>query len=149
MPRRSPGTPRVRHSTAFSPPSAAAGPRGSRWRYVPPQPWAPKRQRWKRCAWHTSTTSRNSLRSAVGNGFPIPAKSRQNALPPDPADEASGGHGCGGPEVREGELLTPRLRLRPVSAGDLDAIADLNSDPEVMRTITHRPSTRAESAAWL
>ena len=81
---------------------------------------------------------------AVGEG-----PTRRMFPPYDSADEATGGHRRGCPEVTKGELLTPRLRLRPVGAGDLDAIADLNSDPEVMRTITGLPSTRAESAVWL
>ena len=43
-----------------------------------------------------------------------------------------------------GELSTTRLWLRPVRLEDVDILAELNSDPEVMRYITGRPSTLEE-----
>jgi len=40
---------------------------------------------------------------------------------------------------------TPRLRLRPITLDDVDALLDLDSDPEVMRYISGgQPSSRAE-----
>ena len=44
------------------------------------------------------------------------------------------------------EFTTERLDLRPVRADDLALLVDLNSDDEVMRFITGRASTAAESA---
>jgi RimJ/RimL family protein N-acetyltransferase len=41
-------------------------------------------------------------------------------------------------------LETERLRLRRFGAGDVDLLAELYSDPEVMRFLTGRPSPRAE-----
>jgi len=43
-----------------------------------------------------------------------------------------------------GELNTTRVRLRPVRPEDVDLLAELDSDPEVMRYITGRPSTLDE-----
>jgi RimJ/RimL family protein N-acetyltransferase len=43
-----------------------------------------------------------------------------------------------------GEFNTARLWLRPVRPDDVDILAELNSDPEVMRYVTGRPSTLAE-----
>ena len=44
-------------------------------------------------------------------------------------------------------LTTERLRLRPFSADDLDNLAALDSDPEVMRYLTGgRPTPREEAA---
>jgi RimJ/RimL family protein N-acetyltransferase len=43
-----------------------------------------------------------------------------------------------------GELNTARLWLRPVRPGDVNILAELNSDPEVMRYITGRPTTLEE-----
>jgi RimJ/RimL family protein N-acetyltransferase len=43
-----------------------------------------------------------------------------------------------------GEFNTARLRLRPVRLDDIDILVELNSDPEVMRCITGRPSTLEE-----
>lgn len=47
------------------------------------------------------------------------------------------------------ELTTERLLLRPITAGDLHFLADLNRDVEVMRYITGRPSTPEEVEAEL
>jgi ribosomal-protein-alanine N-acetyltransferase len=48
------------------------------------------------------------------------------------------------------ELLTSRLRLRPLCADDLDELVRLQSDPEVMRYIsTGRLRSREECAAAL
>ena len=44
-------------------------------------------------------------------------------------------------------LSTDRLVLRPVEAGDLDLMVDLNSDPEVMTYIRGRPATPDETVA--
>ncbi len=41
-------------------------------------------------------------------------------------------------------LETERMVLRPVGLGDVDALVELDGDPEVMRFLTGRPSTRAE-----
>ncbi len=47
-------------------------------------------------------------------------------------------------------LMTPRLELRPVAASDLDALAELYADPEVMRYIGNGlPRSREETAARL
>ena len=45
-------------------------------------------------------------------------------------------------------LETDRLRLRPYRAEDLDALAAILGDPEMMRFYS-RPFTREESAAWI
>jgi ribosomal-protein-alanine N-acetyltransferase len=49
------------------------------------------------------------------------------------------------------DILTPRLFLKPLSADDLDDLAALYADPEVMRGSSGvaAPRDRAESAAWL
>lgn len=47
------------------------------------------------------------------------------------------------------EIATPRLKLRPHAMEDFEALADLWSRPEVVRWITGKPSTRAESWARL
>jgi RimJ/RimL family protein N-acetyltransferase len=44
----------------------------------------------------------------------------------------------------QAELHTPRLRLVPLADAHLEAEVELDSDPEVMRYLTGRPSTRAE-----
>ena len=41
-------------------------------------------------------------------------------------------------------VQTERLTLRPITLKDVDLLVELDSDPEVMRYITGRPSTRAE-----
>lgn len=46
-------------------------------------------------------------------------------------------------------LLTPRLRLRPHTAADFEALARMWADPDVVRHITGRPSTATESWARL
>ncbi|KQQ28469.1 GNAT family N-acetyltransferase [Frondihabitans sp. Leaf304] len=43
---------------------------------------------------------------------------------------------------------TPRLRFRPMSAADLDAMAGLLGDPSVMEFYP-APKTRDEAAAWI
>lgn len=48
-----------------------------------------------------------------------------------------------------GEVETIRLRLRPVRSTDLDLLFELDSDVEVMRYITGRPSSLAEVAREL
>lgn len=45
------------------------------------------------------------------------------------------------------ELSTERLRLVPYADEHLDALSELNADPEVMRYITGKPQTRAETQA--
>lgn len=50
---------------------------------------------------------------------------------------------------REYELTTERLRLVPCLQGHLDALSAMNSDPEVMRYITGRPESRAETQAMI
>jgi RimJ/RimL family protein N-acetyltransferase len=45
-------------------------------------------------------------------------------------------------------LTTQRLILRELTAGDLDDVADLLGDPEVMRYYP-RPRTRAEAQEWI
>jgi len=49
------------------------------------------------------------------------------------------------------ELLTRRLRLSPLSAGDFDELAAMYADPEVMLGSSGAavPRTRAESMEWL
>ncbi|HEV8064820.1 MAG TPA: GNAT family N-acetyltransferase [Acidimicrobiales bacterium] len=44
-------------------------------------------------------------------------------------------------------LDTDRLRLRPIALADADLLVELDSDPEVMRYLTGRPSTREEVLA--
>lgn len=44
------------------------------------------------------------------------------------------------------ELLTERLRLVPASPEHLPHLARLNADPEVMRYLTGRPATEADTA---
>lgn len=39
-------------------------------------------------------------------------------------------------------LLTKRLRLRPLTGGDLDDLVELDSDPAVMRYLTGQPTDR-------
>lgn len=46
-------------------------------------------------------------------------------------------------------MVTSRLVLRPLSADDVVLLARLNSDPEVMRFISGRPSTLSETQAEL
>jgi RimJ/RimL family protein N-acetyltransferase len=48
-----------------------------------------------------------------------------------------------------GDFVTERLALRPLSSEDLDRLADLNRDAEVMRFITGRPSSIDETAVEL
>lgn len=43
-----------------------------------------------------------------------------------------------------GSFETTRLWLRPIAAEDVDLLIELDSDPEVMRFLTGRPSTRQE-----
>jgi len=43
-------------------------------------------------------------------------------------------------------LETPRLLLRPLDEGDLDAYATILADPEVVRFVGHEPATRED--AW-
>jgi RimJ/RimL family protein N-acetyltransferase len=43
-----------------------------------------------------------------------------------------------------GGVETVRLVLRPISLDDVDLLVDLDSDPEVMRYLSGRPSTRLE-----
>ena len=45
-------------------------------------------------------------------------------------------------------LVTPRLRLRPLTLGDRDAMARLLADPQVMRYYP-RPKTADEAEAWI
>ncbi len=45
-------------------------------------------------------------------------------------------------------LETPRLRLREMTDADLDAVAALLGDPEVMRHYP-RPKSRAEAQEWI
>ncbi|MBE4741863.1 MULTISPECIES: GNAT family N-acetyltransferase [Streptomyces] len=48
------------------------------------------------------------------------------------------------------ELLTARLRLRPWRDDDLDLLAEMHADPEVMRYVGDGSvRTRDETAAWL
>ncbi len=44
-------------------------------------------------------------------------------------------------------LTTARLRLEPVTDSHVDGLNVLNSDPEVMRYLSGRPETRAETIA--
>ncbi len=47
-------------------------------------------------------------------------------------------------------IETQRLRLRRMTAGDLDCLVRIHSDPEVARYIGHgRPRSPAESHGWL
>jgi RimJ/RimL family protein N-acetyltransferase len=41
-------------------------------------------------------------------------------------------------------IETERLHLRPITLDDVDLLVELDSDPDVMRHISGRPSTRAE-----
>jgi RimJ/RimL family protein N-acetyltransferase len=50
-----------------------------------------------------------------------------------------------GPGLRTVETM--RLVLRPISLDDVELLVDLDSDPEVMRYLTGRPSTRQEAEA--
>lgn len=45
------------------------------------------------------------------------------------------------------EIETARLRLRPIRVDDVDLLVGLDSDHEVMRFLTGRPSTATEVAA--
>ena len=45
-----------------------------------------------------------------------------------------------------GSFATARLRLRPLLPDDLPLLAELNSDPEVMRYLTGRAASRRESS---
>jgi ribosomal-protein-alanine N-acetyltransferase len=47
------------------------------------------------------------------------------------------------------EILTSRLRLRSLTLADLDAVATIWADPEVMRYITGEPRSRQASEARL
>jgi RimJ/RimL family protein N-acetyltransferase len=46
-------------------------------------------------------------------------------------------------QVQE-RIETERLLLRPITVDDVDLLVDLDSDQEVMRFLTGRPSTRSE-----
>ncbi len=46
-------------------------------------------------------------------------------------------------------LTTPRLRLAPMADAHLDGLFEMNRDPEVMRYITGRPDTRADTQAMI
>jgi RimJ/RimL family protein N-acetyltransferase len=46
-------------------------------------------------------------------------------------------------------IESERLVLRPFAADDLDALAPMYADPEVMRFIGDGPATRDETADWL
>ena len=46
-------------------------------------------------------------------------------------------------------LLTPRLRLEPLQARHFDGLHRLNSDPVVMRYITGRPDTPADTRSMI
>lgn len=46
-------------------------------------------------------------------------------------------------------LITPRLRLEPLDDKHLDALYRLNSDPVVMRYITGRPDTPADTQSMI
>ncbi len=48
-----------------------------------------------------------------------------------------------------GSFETDRLSLRPIVLGDVDLLLELDSDPEVMRYLTGRPSSRSEVAATI
>jgi RimJ/RimL family protein N-acetyltransferase len=50
--------------------------------------------------------------------------------------------------VAEVELITERLRLRPVGAGDIEALAALGADDRVMATFGGA-TTREKSSEWL
>lgn len=49
----------------------------------------------------------------------------------------------------QSELRTERLHLVPCSDGHLDGLSAMNSDPEVMRYITGRAETRAETRSMI
>lgn len=54
------------------------------------------------------------------------------------------------PNVRQKrELMTERLRLVPCIDDHLDGLNAMNSDPEVMRYITGRPESRADTQAMI
>jgi RimJ/RimL family protein N-acetyltransferase len=46
-----------------------------------------------------------------------------------------------------GSLETARLSLRPIALDDVDRLVELDGDPEVMRFLTGRPSSREEVEA--
>lgn len=46
-------------------------------------------------------------------------------------------------------LKTERLRLREFTAADVDLFVDLDGDPEVMRFLSHAPTSRDEIASTL
>ena len=46
-------------------------------------------------------------------------------------------------------LATPRLRLRPMQPGDLDALLAIFGDPRVMAAFDEPPFDRAQMARWL
>ena len=48
-----------------------------------------------------------------------------------------------------GVIESERLILRPIAPGDVELLVNLDSDPEVMRYLTGRPSTRREVEAVL
>jgi RimJ/RimL family protein N-acetyltransferase len=50
-----------------------------------------------------------------------------------------------GPDASRADLLTERTRMRRHTIGDLDDSAALWADPEIVRHISGKPSTRSES----
>jgi RimJ/RimL family protein N-acetyltransferase len=46
-------------------------------------------------------------------------------------------------------LTTSRLRLEPITAHHLDSLYEMDRRPEVMRYISGKPATRAQTAAWI
>jgi RimJ/RimL family protein N-acetyltransferase len=48
-----------------------------------------------------------------------------------------------------GALESDRMRLRPITLADVDLLFSLDSDTEVMRYLTGRPSTKAEVEAFV
>jgi RimJ/RimL family protein N-acetyltransferase len=46
-------------------------------------------------------------------------------------------------------LTTPRLRLEPMTGAHRDGLFEMNRDPEVMRYITGKPDTRADTQAMI
>ncbi|MDL2357565.1 MAG: GNAT family N-acetyltransferase, partial [Pseudomonadota bacterium] len=46
-------------------------------------------------------------------------------------------------------LSTARLRLEPITEAHVDGLYALNSDPAVMRYITGKPDTRADTLAMI
>ncbi len=46
-------------------------------------------------------------------------------------------------------LMTPRLRLEPITGAHFDGLFALNSDPAVMRYITGKPDTRDDTLAMI